>query len=105
MILAATGLPNWMRAFERFGLENAPDILGLEFDAVSVVPSYGELVVPEVDPVVRYVESTRSSLEPRLPAGLGWGEAITRIRAEVAREIEATGGFRSATRAGILVCR
>jgi hypothetical protein len=36
---------------------------------------------------------------------MDWNDAITRVRAEVAREIDETGAFRSATRAGVLVCR
>jgi SAM-dependent methyltransferase len=105
VLAAAAGVPHWMRAFERFGLENAPGYLEAEFESVTLVRSDGELVVPEVEPVVRYVESTRSSLEPKLPAGMDWNDAITRVRAEVAREIDETGAFRSATRAGVLVCR
>jgi hypothetical protein len=62
-------------------------------------------VVKEVDPVVDYVASTRSSLEPQVPDGLTWESALTATRRAVEEDVRDRGAFRSATHSGVLVCR
>ena len=105
VIAEGMGVEDWMRSFRRFSLDDAAELLGAAFDDVRVEHFEGELVVDEVDPVVAYVASARSNLEPQLPSGLTWEEALRRVQAVVAREVEGGGAFRSRTHSGVLVCR
>jgi SAM-dependent methyltransferase len=105
LIAAALDVPEWFRSFRRFSLDNAEDYLRASFDDVVLVDHRGDLVVDQVDPVVAYVASARSNVEPQLPPGLGWDDAMDRVRAAVTRTVERDGAFRSVTHSGVLTCR
>lgn len=103
VIRRATSIARWDRSMSRFSTENGARQLLTVFDHVDSHEVHGELVVPETDPVMDYVESIRSFLAPQLP--MGWSEAMAAIRAQVEREIAATGAFTSAIHSGAFVCR
>jgi SAM-dependent methyltransferase len=102
---AATGVGAWMRTFTRFSLETGVPVLSRHFDSVAVTHVRGTLRVPEAEPVVAYVASARSSLEPQLPAALDWDTALERICAHVQAVIDTDGVWVSSTHAGLAVCR
>jgi SAM-dependent methyltransferase len=102
---AATGVPEWMRTFKRFSLESGTPVLERHFDSVSLTHVRGTLRVPEAEPVVAYIASARSSLEPQLPPSAGWDAALERIGAHVQAAIDADGVWLSSTHAGVAVCR
>ncbi len=105
LIESATGVPEWFRSFRRFSLDNAEALLRESFAEVTIADYAGELVVDEVDPVVAYIASARSNLEPQLPDGLRWADAMARVREAVRHEVERSGAFRSRTHTGVIVCR
>lgn len=88
-----------------FSLEDGADVLRTAFDDVRREDLPRRLVVPEVDPVVAYVDSTRSWREPLLRPGLSWEDCISRIRATVQATIEREGVFAITAHAGVFVCR
>jgi ubiquinone/menaquinone biosynthesis C-methylase UbiE len=105
LLARSLGVADWMRTFRRFDLDGGEAILRRYFDTVERRDFRGELEVREVDPVVDYVASTRSSLEPQLPHGLAWDDALVAVRTAVEHDVGHTGAFRSATHSGLLVCR
>ena len=92
------------RSSLNFVLETAPDVLGATFDSVEVVRWQGELVVPEVVPVVDYIDSLRALVAPSL-ADRTWEDVVEEARRRITSEIESTGAWRASTDVGILVCR
>lgn len=89
----------------RFDLEKGEEILGTHFDSVERFDLARELVVPEAEPVVRYLASTRSLDEERLPQGVTWDEVQQTFREIVEREIEEKRAFLSPIHAGVFVCK
>ncbi len=76
-VYALLGVPDverlslWAHA-QRFHLENGLNILTRHFHAVARYDHPASLVFPSVDPMMAYLDSTRSSHEPELPEGLKW---------------------------------
>jgi SAM-dependent methyltransferase len=105
LMAASAGMVDWVRSFQNFQLDNGAEILQRHFASVERRDIENELAVPEVDPVVAYVASMRSSLEPQLPDGLAWDAALARVRAQVEATIRERGAFTSPTHTGVLVCR
>jgi SAM-dependent methyltransferase len=89
----------------RFRMESAGEILGRHFEVVDRDDLPGELVVPEAEPVLAYVESIRSFHEPNLPAGVRWEDVVERLTEKVQAEIDSEGAFRVQVHAGVFVCR
>lgn len=89
----------------RFDLETGEEILGTQFHSVERFDLARELVVPEAEPVVRYLASTRSLDEERLPEGVTWDEVLQAFRGIVEGEIEEKGAFRNPIHAGVFVCK
>ena len=94
-----------MRFIDRFNLDNGGALLGRHFSAVSLDRWIGEVVVPHVDPIMRYADSLRSLYESQLPEGLTWEETMRRFRVLVEQDISATGAWRCVTHSGVFVCR
>jgi SAM-dependent methyltransferase len=105
LIRDAVGIHDWARNFSRFDLDRGEALLRGRFEVVRRTDIEAELVVDEVEPVVRYVASMRSTLEPQLESPLTWADAVARIEAAVRDTIAADGVWRSPTHSGILVCR
>lgn len=89
------------RTMLRFRLENGAAELREAFDVVERHDFPTELVVTEVEPVLRYVRSTAAFVrkDPRLEPVLD--DAGERIAAHIDRD----GAFRIRTGAGCFVCR
>ena len=102
---AATGTPAPVRFADRFTLSNGAPVLRTGFDEVEIDHHRGEIIVPYVEPVVRYADSCRSLYELQLPAGVTWEESMERFAALVEQEIAAAGTWRTPTHSGVFVCR
>lgn len=88
----------------RFLLENGATVLRAGFASVERRESRWTLRVPETEAVVRYVESTRHWREALMPDGVGWAEAMGRIRERVAADVAKTGAFEVTYHEGLFVC-
>jgi hypothetical protein len=64
-----------------------------------------ETAVPEVAPVVAFVDSMRGLAEADLPAGVDWSVFLDRVRARVAAEIDRAGAWRMSSHIGVFTCR
>src|SRR5205807_5577455 len=88
---AATGTDAVMRFIDRFNLDNGRPLLEHHFGDVAVHHLRAELVVPDLEPVVRYADSCRSLYELQLPDDVTWEEAMARFTALVEQELNDTG--------------
>lgn len=79
----------------RFTLESAPLLLEAAFDSVELIRWRGELVVPDVETVVAYVDSLRPTVEADL----------TEARRRVTAAIESSGAWRCGTDVCVFRCR
>ena len=102
---AATGSAAPVRFADRFTLSNGEALLRAHFEDVQIEHLRGEIVVPDVEPVVRYAESCRSLYELQLRSGVTWEESMHRLANLVAHEIAETGAWRTTTHSGVFVCR
>ncbi len=93
------------RIFRRFTLENGADFLQPVFNEVDRRDVASALVIPEAEPVLRYIASTRSVRELALPRGVTWDMVMAEIERIVAYTIAEQGVFRVSTRSGAFVCR
>jgi hypothetical protein len=94
--------PRWS---SRFGLENGANTLASAFEHVERRDASSELLIPHADPVLAYVESTRSITEPMLPDGATWHAFTTEIGRRLAATLAEQGVFRVRTHTGVFVCR
>jgi SAM-dependent methyltransferase len=101
----ATGTTAPIRFIDRFTLENGLPLLQRHFGHVAVDHARGELVVPEVEPVVSYADSCRSLYEPQLPSTVTWSAAMARFETLVEQEIAEQGAWRASTHSGVFVCQ
>ncbi|HEV3227194.1 MAG TPA: class I SAM-dependent methyltransferase, partial [Acidimicrobiales bacterium] len=104
-ISAAAGIDAPVRFADRFTLENGLALLQRHFDGVRVEHARGELVVPFVEPVVRYADSCRALYETQLPDDVTWEESMRHFAELVEHEVNATGAWRTPTHSGVFVCR
>lgn len=88
----------------RFTLDDG-DLLSGAFSSVDVTVFERETLVPEVEPVVAFIDSMRGLGEQDLPAGLAWDVFLDRVRELVQTEIERCGVFRIGNQVGMFVCR
>jgi SAM-dependent methyltransferase len=88
----------------RFRLEDGALPLGAAFEHVERREVKAELVIPEIEPVLRYLHSMRATREPGLPAGVTWEALMAEAQQHVAAEIARSGAFRAATHTGMFVC-
>lgn len=89
----------------RFRLEEAEAILSRHFDDVERHDLRAELVFPEAEPVVQYMESIRSFHEDKLPDPIAWSDVMSRFRQKVEGTIAREGSFRTPIHPGVLLCR
>jgi SAM-dependent methyltransferase len=80
-------------------------VLQESFDSVTVDVQERETLVPEVEPVVAFVDSMRTWTQPLLPPDVLWEMFLTAVRARVAAEVAAHGAWRLGNQVGILTCR
>ncbi len=81
------------------------NLLRAAFDDVRVQVFDRETVVPEVEPVVAFVDSMRALSADSLPAHVSWPAFLDRVRARVADEVERRGGWRMTNQVGLFTCR
>jgi len=94
-----------MRFVDRFNLDNGRALLERHFEHVTIDHWIGELVVPDIEPVVAYADSCRSLYELQLAPGVTWDGAMATLRQMVEQDISATGAWRCVTHSGVFVCR
>jgi SAM-dependent methyltransferase len=91
-------------ADSRFTLDDG-DVLRTAFDSAEVMAFDRETLVPEVEPVVAFVDSMRGLSEDALPGGVTWEAFLGRVRARVQAEIDRAGVFRITNQVGVFTCR
>jgi SAM-dependent methyltransferase len=74
-----------------FALENGTRILARHFYAVVRFDLPSTLVFPSIDPVMAYLESTRSIREPQLPDTIRWDELMLVMREQISRVLNHFG--------------
>jgi SAM-dependent methyltransferase len=105
LIAVAGEAPDFDFAMSRFTLASGGELLGEAFDDVAIDDVRGELVVPQVEPVLRYLDSSASLIEPQMGHGVRWDDVLGRARAIVDAEIGRTGAWRCPVHSGIFICR
>lgn len=95
-------VPHWSR---RFRLERGCELASATFGHVEVREHSGNIVVPDAQPVIDYLESTRSVMEKALSAGVDWKDVMSIAARRIGEIIEAEGAFRARTIAGVILCR
>lgn len=103
--LSGEPAPSILASARRFRLEKGGGMLLQHFDSVETFEQRGELVIPEAESIVGYLESVRSFHEPRLPSGLPWEVAVEAFRAKVQAEIDKRSAFRTPVVAGVFLCQ
>ena len=86
-----------------FTLESGTRLLARHFYAVVRYDLPSQLIFPDVEPVMAYMESTRSVREPQLPAGVLWDDVMLIVREQVNRLIEHFGELVVNKLAGVLI--
>jgi len=89
----------------RFRLENGPAMLRRHFTSVDAVSWNTTVRIPEPGPVLAYLDSTRTSREERLPAGVSWDAMLAAAGDLVTRIVDREGEFAVTARSGLLICR
>lgn len=74
-----------------FSLENGTRILARHFYAVVRYDLPSTLVFPSIEPVMAYLESTRSIREPQLPDTILWDELMLVMREQISRVLNHFG--------------
>ncbi len=87
-----------------FTVEDA-DLLRAAFGSVDLEVFERETLVPEVEPVMAFLDSMRGLSGDLLPADVGWEAFLGAVRARVAEEISRRGVFRFGSQVGVLTCR
>lgn len=99
---AANRVPGtYAKSGARFLLSDGASMAADYFDLVSVAEVRTTMAIPEVEPVVRYLNSIRSAAEPALEAE--WSELLRRAAELTQSVISATGSFTITTHAGAIV--
>lgn len=93
LVLTAPGdtihLP--LPASHRFTLESGVRLLSRHFYAVARYDLPGRLVFDDPDPLMDYLESTRSLREPQLPSGVTWDSVMLIIREQIKNQLNYFG--------------
>ena len=88
---------------DMFTLESGTRLLSRHFYAVVRYDLPSQLIFPEVEPVMAYVESTRSVREPQLPQGVLWDDVMLIVREQVNRLLEHFGELVVNKLTGVLI--
>ncbi len=88
---------------DMFTLESGTRLLSRHFYAVVRYDLPSQLIFPEVEPVMAYMESTRSVREPQLPQGVLWDDVMLIVREQVNRLLEHFGELVVNKLAGVLI--
>ncbi len=88
---------------ERFALENGSRYLASYFYAVMRCDLPSKLVFPTVEPLMAYLESTRSLREPQLPEEVVWEDVMAIMRQQINHLINHLGELVINKLSGVLV--
>jgi len=91
------------RISTEFSLERGSMLLGRHFRAVARYDLPSAFHFPDVDPVLEYLNSTRSLREAELPAGVTWAELMTMLEKQITRLIRHFGELKISKLAGVIV--
>jgi SAM-dependent methyltransferase len=86
----------------RFSLRVAERLITEVFEGCEVHACRTELVVPAVEPVLAYVDSMRTSVASRLPAGLAWDDFLAAAERRIRTRVERAGAFVIKCHAGVI---
>jgi SAM-dependent methyltransferase len=86
-----------------FALENGTRILSRYFYGVVRYDLPSTLVFPSVEPVMAYLESTRSTREPQLPETINWDDLMLVMREQVSRVLSHFGELVINKVSGVLI--
>lgn len=89
----------------RFNLENGASWIGTAFSDPEVRVLDSELVFPEPEPAVAYIDSLRNIYEPRLPRGLEWEALVSQVARQIEVAVREAGAYRVSKRTGVLIGR
>ncbi|GAA5037203.1 class I SAM-dependent methyltransferase [Actinopolymorpha pittospori] len=95
--------PPYPKVDERFTLEDGAELVREVFGACTVVERRSELVVPDAEPVLAYLHSTRGHHARALPTGLTWADYLSAAERRIRADIDRTGAFRLTAHTGILL--
>jgi SAM-dependent methyltransferase len=90
-------------ASDRFALENGTRQLARHFYAVMRHDLPSKLIFPDIDPIMDYLESSRSLREPQLPEGVEWDDVMMIMRQQISHLINHLGELVINKLAGVLV--
>lgn len=85
--------PSYPFEDRRFSLEIAERLVTDVFGGCEVHRRRTQLVVPAVEPVLAYLDSTRAAVTGRLPAGLAWDDYLSAAGRRIRTAVERTGAF------------
>jgi SAM-dependent methyltransferase len=88
-----------------FTLESGHQLLGRHFSSVSRHDQPSALVFPTSQPVVDYINSSRSYYQSQIPADFSWQEMEAIIHQTVNDRIAEKGEFRVSKLMGIFICQ
>jgi len=103
LMVEATGRQR-RRISERFSTDTGAEVLSAHFDEVVLHELRDELVVPEVDPIVRYARSTRD-LSSSGATDEQWERAMATFERVVTERLAASGPIHLTVHTGAFVCR
>lgn len=88
----------------RFRMEQGEEMLRPFFGVVTRDDFRAQLEIPDVEPILDYLESIRSFHERKLPESLTWETVIRDLRSEVEFVLEREGIFEISNHAGVFIC-
>jgi len=91
------------QAADLFSLESGTRMLSRHFYAVVRYDLPRTLVFQSVDPVLAYLDSTRSVREAELPDGVSWDDVMVIVREQITRLVEHFGELVINSLTGLLV--
>jgi SAM-dependent methyltransferase len=86
-----------------FGLENGARRLSRHFFAVARFDLPSKLVFEEVDPLIRYLESTRANQEDQLPEEVSWEDVMSIMNQQITHLITHMGELTINKLSGVLI--
>jgi SAM-dependent methyltransferase len=93
------------RSAARFVLDDAPDLMAPALRVVHSERMSRTITVPDIAPVVAYVDSERSLFESAIPAGTTWATLLGAFEQHAADAIARDGAFVIHSDVGVLLCR
>jgi SAM-dependent methyltransferase len=105
MVLASPGKPITIPqpASHTFTLESGTRYLARHFFAVVRYDLPGAFVFDDAEPVLAYLESSRSLGEPQLPPGMSWDAVMMIVREQIKNQLNYVGELVVQKLSGVLV--